>query len=127
MHVVKVDPSIKVKIIIVEIQVLHNYTVTYRKAWEKNKAIEQIYGNWEKSYNQLPEWLLVMQTFALGTKIEIENITTYHENIQVDETWLYDKYKGTILVVVAQDGNDNVIPIVYALMEGRQKKIGVSF
>ncbi|XP_073219670.1 uncharacterized protein [Cicer arietinum] len=156
MQVVKTDPSIKVKVIIAEIQALHNYTITYRKGWiGKNKAIEQIYGNWEKSYNQLPQWLLVMQTFAIGTKIEMETIPAYHENslingirifhrlfwafvpcisafkfckpiVQVDGTWLYGKYKGTLLVAVAQDGDDNVIPIAYALVEGETKE-GWSF
>ncbi|XP_073227009.1 uncharacterized protein [Cicer arietinum] len=38
--------------------------------------------------------------------------------VQVDGTWLYGKYKGTLLVAVAQDGNDNVIPIAYAIVEG---------
>ncbi|XP_012568982.1 uncharacterized protein [Cicer arietinum] len=46
--------------------------------------------------------------------------------VQVDGTWLYDKYKGTLLVAVAQDGNDNVIPIAYAIVEGETKE-GWSF
>nr|XP_012568941.1 uncharacterized protein LOC105851761 [Cicer arietinum] len=171
MQVVKVDPSIKVKVIVAQIRSLHNYTVSYKKAWiGKNKAIEQIYGNWEESYNQLPQWLLVMKTFAPGTKIEMETTPAYHENrtkiemetipayhenslingirifhrlfwafvlcisafkfckpmVQVDGTWLYGKYKGTLLVAVAQDGNDNVIPIAYAIVEGETKE-GWSF
>ncbi|XP_073223452.1 uncharacterized protein [Cicer arietinum] len=147
MQVVKVDPSIKVKVIVAQIRALHNYTVSYKKVYMgKNKAIKQIYGNWEESYNQLSQWLLVMKTFAPGTKIEMETIPAYHENslidgirifhrlfwafvpcisvfkfykpiVQVDGTWLYGKYKGTLLVAVAQDGNDNVIPIAYAIVE----------
>ena len=38
--------------------------------------------------------------------------------IQIDGTWLYDKYKGTLLMVVAQDDNNNVFPIAFALVEG---------
>ncbi|XP_073223511.1 uncharacterized protein [Cicer arietinum] len=125
---------------------------SYRKAWlGKNKAIEQIYGNWEKSYNLLPRWLLVMQTFAPRTIIKMETIPAYNEHglingmtifhrlfwayvpcisafkfckpiVQVDGTWLYGKYKGTLLVAVAQDGNDNIIPIAYALVEGETKE-----
>ncbi|XP_016164196.1 uncharacterized protein LOC107606672 [Arachis ipaensis] len=38
--------------------------------------------------------------------------------VQVDGTHLYEKYKGTLLVVVAQDGNQNIVPIAFALMEG---------
>ncbi|XP_073225786.1 uncharacterized protein [Cicer arietinum] len=159
MQVMRMDPSIKVNVIIAQIQALYNYTISYRirKAWlGKNKAIEQIYGNWEESYNQLPRWLLVMQTFAPGTIIKMETIPAYNEHglingmtifhrlfwayvpcisafkfckpiVQVDGTWLYDKYKGTLLVAVAQDGNDNIIPIAYALVEGEPKRLGVSF
>ncbi|XP_016185320.1 uncharacterized protein LOC107626950 [Arachis ipaensis] len=38
--------------------------------------------------------------------------------IQVDGTHLYGKYKGTLLVAVAQDGNQNIVPIAFALVEG---------
>ncbi|XP_012570323.1 uncharacterized protein [Cicer arietinum] len=96
----KADPSIKVNVIIAHIRERYNYTITYRKAWmAKNKAIETIYGNWEKSYNDLPRWLLTMQKFLPGTIVEME-------------------YKGTLFLAVAQDGNKNTIPIAYALMEG---------
>nr|XP_012567480.1 uncharacterized protein LOC105851313 [Cicer arietinum] len=152
-QVMRMDPSIKVKVIIAQIQALYNYTISYRKAWlGKNKAIEQIYGNWEESYNQFPRWLLVMQTFAPRTIIKMETIPTYNEHgfingmtifhrlfwayvpcisafkfckpiVQVDGTWLYGKYNGTLLVAVAQDGNDNIILIAYALVEDRHKSI----
>ena len=38
--------------------------------------------------------------------------------IQIDGTWLYGKYKGTLLMAVAQDGNNNVFPISFSLVEG---------
>jgi hypothetical protein len=42
--------------------------------------------------------------------------------VQVDGTWLYDKYKGTLLMAVAQDGNGNIFPIVFALVESETKE-----
>ncbi|XP_015933131.1 uncharacterized protein LOC107459413 [Arachis duranensis] len=36
----------------------------------------------------------------------------------IDGTHLYEKYKGTLLVAVAQDGNQNIVPIAFALVEG---------
>ncbi|XP_073222422.1 uncharacterized protein [Cicer arietinum] len=113
----------------------------------KNKAIETIYGNWEKSYNDIPRWLLTMQKFLPGTIVEMEVSLAYSDNtllqgskifkrlfwafppcisgfkfckpfVSVDGTWLYRKYKGILLLAVAQDGNKNTIPIAYALMEG---------
>nr|XP_004490053.1 uncharacterized protein LOC101492937 [Cicer arietinum] len=69
----KVDPSIKVKVIIAHIRERYNYTITYRKAWmAKKKAIETIYGNWEKSYNDIPRWLLAMQKFLPRTIVEMK-------------------------------------------------------
>nr|XP_027190511.1 uncharacterized protein LOC113786681 [Cicer arietinum] len=77
----KADPSIKVKVIIAHIRERYNYTITYRKAWmAKNKAIETIYGNWEKSYNDLPRWLLTMQKFIPGTIVEMEVSVAYPDN-----------------------------------------------
>ena len=38
--------------------------------------------------------------------------------VQVDETWLYGKYKGTLLVEVAQDDNNKILPIAFTVVEG---------
>ncbi|RYQ88034.1 hypothetical protein Ahy_B09g095478 isoform D [Arachis hypogaea] len=38
--------------------------------------------------------------------------------VQVDGTHLYGKYKGCLLVAVSQDGNNNIIPIAFAIVEG---------
>lgn len=146
--VLKVGPSIKVKVIISHIQEQYNYTITYRKTWmTKNKAIKTIYGNWEKSYNDFPRWLLAMQKFLPRTIVEMEVSLAYSDNtllqgskffkrllwvfppciygfksckpfVSVDETWLYEKYTRSLLLTIAQDGNKNTIPIAYALVEG---------
>jgi hypothetical protein len=47
--------------------------------------------------------------------------------IQIDGTWLYGKYKGTLLMAVAQDGNNNVFPIALALVKVKRLVGGVSF
>ncbi|XP_058775069.1 uncharacterized protein LOC131649320 [Vicia villosa] len=120
-----------------------------RKSWlAKTKAIEQVYGNWEESYKELPRYLNALYTYAPGTIYEMETLPAYAPNgtlvsgngifrrlfwafqpcikgfsfckpiIQIDGTWLYGKYKGTLLMAVAQDGNNNVFPIAFALVEG---------
>ncbi|XP_057740356.1 uncharacterized protein LOC130957520 [Arachis stenosperma] len=38
--------------------------------------------------------------------------------VSVDGTHLYGKYGGTLLIAIAQDGNSNIIPIAFALVEG---------
>ncbi|XP_072087275.1 uncharacterized protein [Arachis hypogaea] len=39
-------------------------------------------------------------------------------NYTVNGTHLYGKYKGALLVAVAQDGNQNIVPIEFAIVEG---------
>ncbi|PNX78709.1 hypothetical protein L195_g034687, partial [Trifolium pratense] len=69
--------ALSVKFIIGHIRDKFNYTITYRKAWNaKNKAIEQIYGNWVQSYRDLPQWLIVMEKWIPGTIIRFETSPT---------------------------------------------------
>ncbi|RYR34676.1 hypothetical protein Ahy_A10g049664 [Arachis hypogaea] len=51
---------------------------------------------------------------------ESEPITFYAKCIQygTNGTHLYGKYKGVLLVVVSQDGNDNIVPLAFAVVEG---------
>ncbi|XP_025681336.1 uncharacterized protein [Arachis hypogaea] len=100
---VEADPALKVKSVIAEVQSKFNYTVSYRKAWlAKQKAVEKIFGGWEASYEALPIW-----AFRHCKPI-----------VQVDGTHLYGKYKGCLLVAVSQDGNNNIVPIAFAIVEG---------
>ncbi|XP_072071621.1 uncharacterized protein [Arachis hypogaea] len=39
-------------------------------------------------------------------------------NYTVDGTHLYGKYKGCLLVAVSQDGNNNIVQIAFAIVEG---------
>ncbi|XP_072064300.1 uncharacterized protein [Arachis hypogaea] len=100
---VEADPSLKVKSVIAEVQSKFNYTVCYRKAWlAKQRAVEKIFGGWKASYEALPIW-----AFRHCKPI-----------VQVDGTHLYGKYKGCLLVAVSQDGNNNIVPIAFAIVEG---------
>ncbi|XP_020989529.1 uncharacterized protein LOC110276761 [Arachis duranensis] len=145
---VQTNSSIKVKSIIAKVQSRFNYTISYRKAWlVKQKSIAKVFGGWEDSYQILPWWLSVMVQKTPGSVVQIETRPLYNGNeeahgvkilhrvfwsfnpcirvfrhckplVQVDDTLLYGKYKGTLLVVVAQDGNQNFVPIAFALVEG---------
>ena len=42
----------------------------------------------------------------------------YKPIIQVDGTHLYGRYKGTLLIATTQDGNSNVLPLAFAIVEG---------
>ncbi|XP_016195722.1 uncharacterized protein LOC107636744 [Arachis ipaensis] len=102
---VEADPSIKVKSVITEVQSRFNYTT-------------------------LPVWLKAMTAKMPRSRVQIKMLPVYRESeevqafrhckplVQVDSTHLYRKYKGALLVAVAQDGNENIVPIVFAIVEG---------
>ncbi|XP_057755559.1 uncharacterized protein LOC130974720 [Arachis stenosperma] len=145
---VEVDPSIRVKSVIAEVQAKFNYTISYRKAWlAKQKAVESIFGRWEASYEALPIWFEAMCHKEPSAVVHFETMPAYQGDdlvpnirvlhrvfwsyypcirafrhckpiVQVDGTHLYGKYKGCLLVAVSQDGNNNIVPIAFAIVEG---------
>ncbi|XP_016206312.1 uncharacterized protein LOC107646652 [Arachis ipaensis] len=42
--------------------------------------------------------------------------------VSIDGTHLFGKYGGTLLVAIAQDGNSNILPVAFALVEGENTK-----
>ncbi|XP_057760038.1 uncharacterized protein LOC130980365 [Arachis stenosperma] len=145
---VEADPSLKVKLVIAEVQSKFNYTVSYRKAWlAKQKSVEKIFGGWEASYEALPIWFETMCHKKPSAIVHFKTMPAYQGDnlvndirvlhrvfwsyypciiafrhckpvVQVDGTHLYGKYKGCLLVAVSQDGNNNIVPIAFVIMEG---------
>ncbi|XP_016206826.1 uncharacterized protein LOC107647238 [Arachis ipaensis] len=145
---VEADPSLKVKSVIAEVQSKFNYTVSYRKAWlAKQRAVEKIFGGWEASYEALPIWFQAMCHKEPSAVVHFETMPAYQGDdlvshirvlhrvfwsyypcikafrhckplVQVDGTHLYGKYKGCLLVAVSQDGNNNIVPIAFAIVDG---------
>jgi len=42
--------------------------------------------------------------------------------VQVDETFLTSKYRGTLLTAIRQDGSRNKFPLVFAIVERETKE-----
>ena len=100
-------------------------------------TFEKVYGNWEESYNILLKYLQALHLFVLGTIVRIQlkpaldesgqpipNKVIFHRlfwsfktcivvfafckpMVQIDETWLYGRYWGTLLIAFAHDGANN--------------------
>ncbi|XP_016690573.1 uncharacterized protein [Gossypium hirsutum] len=143
--------------LIVEIRTRYGYCVSYRKAWNgKQKAIAELYGDWDKSYNDLPNLLAAMQQYVPGTVVELQTLPAYDGNrlvegkrvfhrlfwtfrsciegfryckpiVQVDGTFLNGKYKETLLLAISQDGNHNILPLAFAIVEGETKEAWAFF
>ncbi|XP_057721443.1 uncharacterized protein LOC130935627 [Arachis stenosperma] len=120
---VEVDPSLKVKSVIAEVQSKFNYTTSYRKVWlAKQKVVESIFGGWEASYEALPIWFEAMCHKEPSVVVHFETMSAYQGDDLVDETHLYAKYKGCLLVAASQDGNNNIVPIAFAIVEGENSE-----
>ncbi|KAH1247072.1 hypothetical protein GmHk_06G017046 [Glycine max] len=142
------DPSIKVSLIQERINSEFAYKVSYKKAWmAKQKAIALEYGDWEESYAKLLSWLTHMQNHSPGSYFQIlhddfvvgNTVSREHRQfhrvfwtfgqckeafkyckpiVQVDDTHLYGKYHGTLLMATSQDGNGGVLPLAFVVVEG---------
>jgi len=82
---VESDPSTPIATIISFIQTSMRDNTTYKKAWlAKQQAIEDVYGNWEQSYNRLLCLLQAMQTYLSGFvyKLKTSPITNGEEVLE---------------------------------------------
>ncbi|XP_061356980.1 uncharacterized protein LOC133301373 [Gastrolobium bilobum] len=110
LDMVKASPSVVVILIQERVTGLFGFNVSYRKAWKaKQKAIAKIYSDWDESYVFSPRWFGHILKFSPRWCKSV---------IHVDGTHKYNKYKGTLLIVTAQDGNNEVLPIAFAVVEG---------
>ncbi|RYQ89460.1 hypothetical protein Ahy_B09g096091 isoform H [Arachis hypogaea] len=115
---VEADPSLKVKSVIADVQAKFNYTVSYRKAWlAKQKAVEKIFGGWEASYEALPIWFEAMCHKEPSAIVHFETMNAYQGDDLVSDIrvlhrvfWSYYPF--------SQDGNNNIVPIAFAIVEG---------
>ncbi|XP_025672316.1 uncharacterized protein [Arachis hypogaea] len=145
---VRADAAVTVKVLQQATEADYGFRPSYRKVWmAKQKAVAQIYGDWEESYAELPRWMLGVQATMPGTITVlktslvrigggvdestvyfhrlfwtfppcIEAFRHYNPLVSIDGTHLYGKYGGTLLLAIAQDGNSNILPIAFALVEG---------
>ena len=121
--VVKNDPTIKISSLQRTLYNKYPYRPSYFKVWEaKEKAIGRAFGDWDKSYQLLPKWLKVLTDSNPGSRViwktipatmpgcaifervfwafgpSIEGFQHCRPVISIDGTFLYGKYKGTLLI-----------------------------
>ena len=119
----------------------HEHDVTMYKVWEaKQKAIVRIYGDFDKLYVELPRFLAALSdadpdTVTIlkcnpgvpGTCIFnsafwafspcIRGFRHCKPVISIDATHLYGNYKGKLLIAMATDGNSEIYPLAFAVVE----------
>ena len=142
-NLVRADPSVPVAVLQEALKKQYGYNVKYRRVWEaKKKALVAVFGDWEKSYSELPYWLSAAVHYNPGTRVDwhflpsdvpgktifgrvfwafgpaIEGFKYCRPLIQIDGTHLYGKYKGKLLTALSIDSNGHIFPLAFAIVEG---------
>ncbi|RYR67259.1 hypothetical protein Ahy_A03g013570 [Arachis hypogaea] len=65
----------------------------------KQKAIAQIYSNWEKSYNKVPRLLQALQSYCPGTMCEIIIVPYYDGHLMVRDCSMFDKWHKMVTAI----------------------------
>ncbi|RYR15927.1 hypothetical protein Ahy_B04g072894 [Arachis hypogaea] len=67
---------------------------------------------------KMPSSIVQIETRPLYNRCEeMDSVKIFHRHckplVQIDGTHLYEKYKSTLLVAVAQNGNQNIVSITF--------------
>ena len=97
-----------------------DYTTSYRALLY---AQELVRGTTEDGYERLPSYLdqikLANPDFITSIELDDKDRFQYQRKvIVVDGTHLSVKYGGVMLVVAAQDGNFQIFPLVFGIVDG---------
>nr|KAJ0225087.1 hypothetical protein LSAT_V11C100021310 [Lactuca sativa] len=136
-YLIKAQPSISILALRVEIvetlEIVEmlGYTPSYKKVWVgKQKEIEHVFGNWEESYVTLPKYIGALQKSTDVDEFEfsrvvwafspsIEGFHDFRPVISIDVTHLYGKYMGKMLIAMGVEGNNQIFPLAFAIIENK--------
>ena len=129
------------------LHVKHDHWASHYKVWNaKQKVVAAIYGDFNESYAELPQFLAALKdadpTIVTELKCDhrgvpgtctfncafwafgscIEGFKHCRSVISIDATHLYGKYKGKLLIAMATDANNEVYPLAFAIVESKSKE-----
>ncbi|XP_021598925.2 uncharacterized protein LOC110604952 [Manihot esculenta] len=141
------QPDIKIAALQAEVRDKFGYEPSYQKTWKaKQKAIARLYGGWDESYGRLRRFMTALHHFNPETvymiednphwinerlnpmcrvfdrmfwafKQSIEGFKYCRPVVSIDGTFLYGKYTGCILCATAFDGNNQLFPLAFAIVD----------
>ena len=119
------------------------YQISYQKTMKaKRKAMTRLIGDWYKSYVELSCFFLALEQSNLGCIVyskmvfgnslneesfqcvfwvfvpSIKGFTHYRLVFSIGGTYLYGKYKGTLLIAMGCDGNNQLFPLAFVIIKG---------
>ena len=108
----------------------------------KHKAFRHLFGDFSQSYTELPRLFLAIEQANPGCvviwktidnslpnnetfqrvfwsfKPSIEGFASCRPVLSIDGTHLYGKYKGTLLIAMGYDENNQLFPLAFTITEG---------
>ncbi|XP_056848936.1 uncharacterized protein LOC130499057 [Raphanus sativus] len=121
----------------------HGCEISKSLAWDAREfAIHVVRGIPEQSFGKIPKYLYMLREANPGTQTFYEtdvdgkfrflflsfgqSIRGFHTSMRkvlvVDGTFLKSKYKGVLLVATALDGNSNLYPIAFAVVDSENDR-----
>ncbi|KAL3649199.1 hypothetical protein CASFOL_005602 [Castilleja foliolosa] len=129
--------------IISEVKKSLHIDINYHKAWRaKEKAINSVMGTPKESFAKLPAYLHRLKEVNPGTITHIESLEDGHFRycfmslgasirgflgnirpvIAIDGTFLKGKLGGTLLLATAMDGNKQIYPIAFGIVDSENNE-----
>ena len=119
----------------------HEVDVTLDQCYKaKRMAFKMIHGVEEKQYERLWDYATAIRKWNVGSTVKIQTVNNVFERmyvcldackrgflagcrplIGIDGCHLKGTTGGQLLVAVGKDGNDNIFPIAYAIVEIKNK------
>uniref|UniRef100_A0A2N9J030 MULE transposase domain-containing protein n=1 Tax=Fagus sylvatica TaxID=28930 RepID=A0A2N9J030_FAGSY len=110
------DHGIKISTLDAQISKQYDVKVSYYKLWDaKQKAIAKIYGDWVQSYEILPKFMLASQE-ANPTTVVVKFVKKYGFERNTERF-----QHGKLLIAMAQDANNEIYPLAFAIVENESE------
>uniref|UniRef100_K3ZEF5 SWIM-type domain-containing protein n=1 Tax=Setaria italica TaxID=4555 RepID=K3ZEF5_SETIT len=149
--IIRKDSETSMPSLVESIFAFSGYRVKYLKAWRAKKhAIALLCGDWKELYGMVPRVLTAIAYYNPGVKWFIDSCGMMHPDngvlkhilqrvfwcfpqcseafqhcrpvILVDGTFLTGKYKGTLMMAVGVDPEEQLVPLAFALAESENNE-----
>uniref|UniRef100_K3ZCG9 SWIM-type domain-containing protein n=1 Tax=Setaria italica TaxID=4555 RepID=K3ZCG9_SETIT len=149
--IIRKDSETSVPSLVESIFIFSGYRVKYSKAWRaKQHAVALLWGDLKESYGMVPRVLSAITYYNPGVKWWIDSCGMMLPDngvlkhilqrvfwcfpqcseafqhcrpvILVDGTFLTGKYKGTLMMAVAVDPEQQIVPLAFALVESENNE-----
>ncbi|XP_074266518.1 uncharacterized protein LOC141589793 [Silene latifolia] len=110
-HLVKEDWGAKVSLLRASITKEFNFKISYWKTWmAKQRALADLYGDWEESYAYLPRYLDALKEVnpEPPSILSISPLMIPMSNNLIN---------GTMLIAMGVDANEQLFPLAFAIVE----------